>query len=490
MSTVNTPKNTTTPIATNVPEHVEFNGNGSKFQFIASLLSRFVGAKDLVSMRISLPANLMEPQSNLEFWNYVDRPDIFVSIPDGVDPLERMLRVIRFWYSKDTKWKDHQLRKPYNPILGERYICHWKVPCDPNIAHESLTKVSSAADLDQSDKAQPPSKETTLFCINEQVSHYPPISAFTYTTADARIVASGLDHVVARFTGTAFKVGPGEYNSGVYITLKDHDEVYNITHAWATVHGLLTSSPYIVVSEQTVIICPKSGIKAILQYVEESYFGRPKFAINGKIFKYDFQKNSNLTPKQRKDSEKLSLVPKEDLLCTLSGQWNGQIFYRLAGSNEDILLFDMKTSDVEPKIVQDLANQHELESQRVWQKVTEALLKKDFTTATKEKRIVEDRQRHAIAERHKLASPAYTPVHFDFNYDFMQANGVAGPPVNFDKGHPRLKPGVLEQLVSQTKTTNIIKKIKTENIEVNSQESIASPASIPSARMQTETIPL
>lgn len=33
------------------------------------------GNQDLANLRLSLPANLMEPQGNLEYWHYLDRPD-------------------------------------------------------------------------------------------------------------------------------------------------------------------------------------------------------------------------------------------------------------------------------------------------------------------------------------------------------------------------------------------------------------------------------
>lgn len=53
---------------------------------------------------MSLPASLLDPVSNLEYWNYMDRPDLFAVIPDSDDPLDRMLNVIKWWYSKETKW--------------------------------------------------------------------------------------------------------------------------------------------------------------------------------------------------------------------------------------------------------------------------------------------------------------------------------------------------------------------------------------------------
>lgn len=72
--------------------------------------------------RLSLPASLLEPIPNLEYWHYLDRPDMFAalsvalprpcvslltlvfSINDSDDPFERMLAVLRFTFTKDIKF--------------------------------------------------------------------------------------------------------------------------------------------------------------------------------------------------------------------------------------------------------------------------------------------------------------------------------------------------------------------------------------------------
>ncbi len=47
--------------------------------------------------RLSLPASLLEPIPNLEYWHYLDRPDFY-------DPFLRMLAVLRFTFTKDLKF--------------------------------------------------------------------------------------------------------------------------------------------------------------------------------------------------------------------------------------------------------------------------------------------------------------------------------------------------------------------------------------------------
>lgn len=42
----------------------------------AELIVRDVsGSQDLANLRLSLPANLLAPEGNLEYWHYLDRPD-------------------------------------------------------------------------------------------------------------------------------------------------------------------------------------------------------------------------------------------------------------------------------------------------------------------------------------------------------------------------------------------------------------------------------
>lgn len=84
---------------------------------------------DIASVRFSLPAQLLEPTPNLEYWNYLDQPSTFVAIGDSDDPVDRTLEVMRFWFTKDLKYVKGKPCKPYNSTLGEFFrvrICGQK----------------------------------------------------------------------------------------------------------------------------------------------------------------------------------------------------------------------------------------------------------------------------------------------------------------------------------------------------------------------------
>lgn len=103
------------------------DSDGGKIKALLGILRRMMGVKDLAAIRLSLPANLLEPVPNLEYWHYLDRGDLFSVIGDYEDPLDRMLATIRFAFTKELKFVHGKVCKPYNSILGEHFRCHWIV---------------------------------------------------------------------------------------------------------------------------------------------------------------------------------------------------------------------------------------------------------------------------------------------------------------------------------------------------------------------------
>ncbi|KAI6037614.1 hypothetical protein EDC04DRAFT_2129882 [Pisolithus marmoratus] len=103
-------------------------GEVGRLKMIVQLVKKSLGVKDIAAMRLSLPASLLEPLPNLEYWHYLDRPDLFAAINDHDDPFERMIAVVRFTFTKDLKFIHGKICKPYNSVLGEHFRSHWDVP--------------------------------------------------------------------------------------------------------------------------------------------------------------------------------------------------------------------------------------------------------------------------------------------------------------------------------------------------------------------------
>lgn len=370
---------------------------------LLGLLRKLIGVRDIISLRISLPASLLAPVGNLEYWNYMDRPDYFAVISDPESSLDRMVNVVRWWFSKDLKYITGKLIKPYNSILGETFNCHWEVPRD----HEQ-TQIYSQ------NKSQKP---ISIKCMNEQISHHPPVSGFYYSCEEKGVVAKGIDHISARFSGTSFKVGPGDQNFGIFVELSKRDnELYRLTHPWASINGWLKASLYATITECSYMTCPKTKIKAIIEYKEEKWIGKPKFEIQGAIFNYD-PDNDNILKTKR--------VPRQNLLATIEGSWRSSINIIYPDGQKQELI-DLTSLSVAEKIVKPIEEQEDTETRRTWQAVTESILAKDFNQATKHKQNIEEAQRVKAAER-KAEGVEFVPQLFKLPI-------VDGQPELTDKG--------------------------------------------------------
>ncbi|OJJ43346.1 hypothetical protein ASPZODRAFT_136189 [Penicilliopsis zonata CBS 506.65] len=361
--------------------------DSSKLKTFLSILRKFVGVTDIASVRFSLPAQLLEPTPNLEYWNYLDRPETFASIGKSDDPVGRMLEVLRFWFTKDLKYVKGKPCKPYNSTLGEFFRCTWKVEDPPAFDISSgLTATNSSVNVAATGEG--PIK---ICYLTEQTSHHPPVSAFYIDCPEEGVSARGFDQISAKFTGTSIRVSPGQHNLGIFITLRNRDnEEYQLTHPSAHLGGLLRGALSITVADSCYFYCPKTKIKAILQYLEEGWIGRSQNKVEGVIFRYN---PDNDTTNRIKD------VPESDILCRISGSWHGQIFYTVAGSTDARLLIDIAPLFPVTKHLPPTECQLSNESLKFWSNVTAAILEKRYSQATKLKQEIEERQRQRAAER-------------------------------------------------------------------------------------------
>lgn len=211
---------------------------GSKFKTFISILRKFMGVSDLAAVRFSLPAQLLEPTPNLEYWGYLDRPETFISIGDSPEPLGRMLGALRFWFTKDLKYVKSKPVKPYNSVLGEFFRCHWEVEDTlPLVQHAPSAPPSGASSIKSSKVAS--KDKVRISYLTEQTSHHPPVSAFWIDCPEKGIIARGYDQLSAKFTGTSIRVTAGSHNLGIYVGLKERGEEYQMTHPAAYLGGFL-----------------------------------------------------------------------------------------------------------------------------------------------------------------------------------------------------------------------------------------------------------
>ncbi|KAF8325785.1 uncharacterized protein EI90DRAFT_2931268 [Cantharellus anzutake] len=439
------------------------NSEGGRLKMIVQLLKKCLGVKDIASMRISLPASLLEPIPNLEYWSYLDRPDLFVAINDSTDPFERMLAVLRFTFSKDLKFIHGKVVKPYNSVLGEHFRAHWTIkpvtytsdPTEPPICHsytqdpspsvpQSETASSQSGRSKRSDarlrngstsvngvdlisaltsdasnisvggnSSTSDSEPVRVVFLTEQVSHHPPISSYYYGAPDRGIEACGVDQISAKVSGTSVKVSPGSLNKGIFIALTSgpgSGEKYQITHPVALVNGMLRGSPYACICETSIITCvnPNSQqhLRTIIEYKDESWIGKAQYLLAGVIHEYDPLDIDHLEWVRPKH------VPAEKILATLEGCWKKRIYWKRTGDSTKHTLIDLSALSILPKTVRPLEEQHPFESRKLWGNVTSNLLKRNFSEATKHKQSIEQAQRDDAADRKKKGKE-FVPVYFE-----------------------------------------------------------------------------
>lgn len=97
-------------------------------------------------------------------------------------------------------------KKPYNPILGETFRCHWNVP-----GMESGPPVT--------DGPLPWCGSNDLVFVAEQVSHHPPVSAFYAEHVGKRVAVNAHIYTKSSFLGMSVG-GIGHFNAGIGRRLK------------------------------------------------------------------------------------------------------------------------------------------------------------------------------------------------------------------------------------------------------------------------------
>lgn len=401
-STLNSGDNSRAPTPSNAAAE-KAPDDSSKFKTFLGILRRFIGVSDLAAVRFSLPAQLLEPRPNLEYWHYLDRPDTFISIGDSDDDLGRMLGCLRFWFTKDLKYVKGKPCKPYNSTLGEFFRCNWKI----EDTHPTL-KTPNSAPTSAASSTKGSGKKVTVSYLTEQTSHHPPVSAFYVDCPEKGISARGYDQISAKFTGTSVRVAAGAHNLGIFITLKNRDnEEYQLTHPAAYLGGILRGSLNVSVADSCFITCPKTGLKVILEYQEEGWLGRSQNKVMGVIFKYD-PNNDTIT--------KIKDVSDKDVLGRIEGSWQDKVYYTLGSKpfskvSEKNLIIDLNPLDPVAKVVPPIEKQLPNESLKFWEGVTNAIVGRQYNMATTLKTEIEEKQRQKAAER-RAADKEWQPRFF------------------------------------------------------------------------------
>ncbi|XP_048207254.1 oxysterol-binding protein-related protein 9 isoform X4 [Perognathus longimembris pacificus] len=328
---------------------------------IMHLLSQVRLGMDLT--KVVLPTFILERRSLLEMYaDFFAHPDLFVSISDQKDPRDRMVQVVKWYLSAFHAGRRGSVaKKPYNPILGEIFQCHWTLPND----------TEENAELVSEGPVPWVSKNSVTF-VAEQVSHHPPISAFYAECFNKKIQFNAHIWTKSKFLGMSI----GVHNIGQgCVSCLDYDEHYILTFPNGYGRSILTV-PWVELGGECSINCSKTGYNANIVFHTKPFYGGKKHRITAEIF----------SPNDKKS------------FCSIEGEWNG-IMYAKYATGENMVFVDTKKLPIIKKKVRKLEDQNEYESRCLWKDVTFNLKIRDIDAATEAKHRLEERQRAEARER-------------------------------------------------------------------------------------------
>ncbi|XP_049443179.1 oxysterol-binding protein-related protein 9 isoform X5 [Epinephelus fuscoguttatus] len=331
---------------------------------IMHLLSQVRLGMDLT--KVVLPTFILERRSLLEMYaDFFAHPDLFVSIADQPEPRERMVHVVKWYLSAfHAGRKGSVAKKPYNPILGEVFYCHWDLPSEseePSLHTETV-----------SEGPVPWSSNNSVCFVAEQVSHHPPISAFYAECLNRKIQFNAHIWTKSKFLGMSI----GVHNIGQgCVSCLEHDEHYILTFPNGYGRSILTV-PWVELGGECSISCSKSGYSANIVFHTKPFYGGKKHRITAEIF----------APNDKKS------------FCSIEGEWNGVMYAKWA-TGENTVFIDTKRIAIIKKKVRKLEDQLDYESRRLWRDVTLNLKLKDIDAATDAKHRLEEKQRAEARER-------------------------------------------------------------------------------------------
>ena len=127
------------------------------------------------------------------------------------------------------------VKKPYNPVLGERFRARWQF-----------------------------ADNTEALFVSEQVSHHPPISAYHYVSPENNIIIAGDIRPKSKFLGnSAATLMQGE--SKIIFTNRP-GEVYRIAMPNVYARGILFGRMVLELGDNSTVRCEKNDLICELEF--------------------------------------------------------------------------------------------------------------------------------------------------------------------------------------------------------------------------------
>ncbi|OBU01629.1 Oxysterol binding protein [Pseudogymnoascus verrucosus] len=325
--------------------------------FIKSI-ANFSG--DLSSL--TAPPFILSSTSLTEFSSYwAEHPSIFVAPAAEKDPQKRALLVLKWFLStlkqqyasRSDKYGNE--KKPLNPFLGELFLGKW---------------VDAAG---------------TTELVSEQVSHHPPVTAYSIYNKEKGVQLQGYNAQKASFART---INVKQIGHAVY-SIPAFDETYLITLPNLHIEGLVFGAPFVELNDKTYITS-SSGFTAKIDYSGRGWVSGKKNSFTATLY-----------PTGKESS----------ILYTITGQWNKTFEVREGKKGAVIDDYDAEASAPTPLTIAPLEQQDPMESRRAWSKVAAGIAAGDMDATGVEKSKIENEQR-ALRAKEKEDGSEWTRRYF------------------------------------------------------------------------------
>ncbi|KAK4534911.1 hypothetical protein CDCA_CDCA03G0936 [Cyanidium caldarium] len=314
---------------------------------------------------IPLPASLLLPMSATEKASTAMRNGEMLALwACEQDPLERFLAGMSYFLSGVPKEKFG--KKPYNPVLGETYQCVF--------AHRD-----------------PRHGVTVMLC--EQVSHHPPRTATHLRNEALGVRMNSFAEPRPKLWGNSLEIELGGC-AVIELTRWNGGEVYVLTRPTLWLTGVLgigkRRAEWIGKSS---LLCPQQRLRATFEFKGRCFGGISGEAnvVEGSIYRDD------------------------ERIYRFGGRWDRRIQLREMKTGATRVLYDCEEVHRRCRLrawIPPLAALPPTASERVWQKVSAAILQGDYELASAEKQAVEEQHRRLRAQRQE-AGMVWKPVYFE-----------------------------------------------------------------------------
>lgn len=272
-------------------------------------------------------------------------PRLLVAPANEPDPQKRAMLVLR-WFLSTLKQqyasrsdKLGSEKKPLNPFLGELFLGKWD-------DEEGITQL-----------------------VSEQVSHHPPVTAYSIWNNKHGVRLQGYNAQKASFSRTINVRQVGH----AILHIDKYDEDYLMTLPALHIDNLVTGSPYVELNKSSYIV-GSNGFTSRIDYSGKGWVSGTKNSLTAIMYPHGKEKS------------------KSDVLYTAEGSWSDS--FVIKDSHKHVV--ETYNAKKEPKAtlqVAPISEQDPLESRRAWQKVADAITKGNMDVVSAEKTLIEEQQR-------------------------------------------------------------------------------------------------